>query len=550
MTTAVLYARYSTAMQSAASIDDQLRELHRRSDREGWTVTGTFHDRAISGTVRQRPGLNAAMAAIERGTATTLLTESLDRLSRDQEDLAGIFKRIRFNGGRIVTLAEGEVGAIHIGMGGTISAVMLEQLAEKVRRGHIGRVEAGCIPGGLSYGYRQIRTFDDRGELIRGLREVDQDQAAIVCRIFAAYAAGESPRAIAAALNAEAIPSPRGGIWRPNAISGHRQRGNGILHNRLYTGCIVYNRQTFRKDPETRKRIARSTAVADRVEREVSELRIIDPATWQAVQDRLALYVDKPAHQARRPKRLLSGMMKCGVCRGSIIAIGPNRWGCSNAKQAGSCTNGKTITDTVAQQRIWSALQTNLLHPDLIAAHIDELRIGLTERRRERIAAHARTDRRLAELDAEDRHLVEAIAAGLPLESLRTRAEAIAAERADLRAEGADAELAAIEAAIIHPGIADHYRKRIEALHHATAENEALRSEARAVLVELIDHIELRPREDGQRGVDMLVHGSLAQILQLSQNNKSPADQGEAICMLTMVAGVGFSRCHTMAFAA
>ncbi|RHZ92316.1 recombinase family protein [Cereibacter sphaeroides] len=39
---------------------------------------------------------------------------------------------------------------------------------------------------------------------------IDEDQAAIVRRIFRDYAAGVSPRTIAAQLNAEYIPAPRG----------------------------------------------------------------------------------------------------------------------------------------------------------------------------------------------------------------------------------------------------------------------------------------------------------------------------------------------------
>jgi DNA invertase Pin-like site-specific DNA recombinase len=37
-----------------------------------------------------------------------VLAESLDRFSRDQEDTAGLFKRLTFAGVNIVTLAEGD----------------------------------------------------------------------------------------------------------------------------------------------------------------------------------------------------------------------------------------------------------------------------------------------------------------------------------------------------------------------------------------------------------------------------------------------------------
>jgi hypothetical protein len=41
-------------------------------------------------------------------------------------------------------------------------------------------VLAGFMPGGRAYGYRRVARFDEHGEPIHGLREVDPDEAAIV----------------------------------------------------------------------------------------------------------------------------------------------------------------------------------------------------------------------------------------------------------------------------------------------------------------------------------------------------------------------------------
>src|SRR3954469_7243657 len=83
-----------------------------------------------------------------------VLAESLDRFSRDQEDTAGLFKRLTFLGVRIVTLAEGEISHLHVGFKGTMNAIYLKDLADKTRRGLRGRVEAGKSGGGLCFGYR------------------------------------------------------------------------------------------------------------------------------------------------------------------------------------------------------------------------------------------------------------------------------------------------------------------------------------------------------------------------------------------------------------
>ena len=55
-----------------------------------------------------------------------------------------------------------------------------------------------------------VKRVGDDGEPIRGERRINPQQAAIVRRIFAEYAAGSSPKAIARALNREKVSGPRG----------------------------------------------------------------------------------------------------------------------------------------------------------------------------------------------------------------------------------------------------------------------------------------------------------------------------------------------------
>ena len=96
----------------------------------------------------------------------------MDRLSRDQEDIAGLFKHLNFAGVRIVTLAEGDIGELHIGLKGTMNALFLKDLGAKTRRGLEGRVAAGKSAGGRCYGYAVVRQTDARGEPVRGERAI------------------------------------------------------------------------------------------------------------------------------------------------------------------------------------------------------------------------------------------------------------------------------------------------------------------------------------------------------------------------------------------
>jgi site-specific DNA recombinase len=152
-----LYARYSTDMQSENSIDDQFRQCRERAEKEGWKIVGEFHDRAISGTSMVRPGLQKLMQLARSRECDVVLTEALDRLARDQEDVAHIYKHLSFVDIELVTLSQGHINELHIGLTGTMDSLYIKELGKKTWRGLEGRAKAGKSTGGRRYGYETIR---------------------------------------------------------------------------------------------------------------------------------------------------------------------------------------------------------------------------------------------------------------------------------------------------------------------------------------------------------------------------------------------------------
>ena len=284
-----LYARYSSDNQSVASIDDQLRVCRDHAVREKWRVVDTYQDPAISGaSVTLRPGIQALLQDARQRKFDIVLAEALDRISRDQADIATLFKHLRFAGVQIVTLAEGDISELHVGLKGTMNALFLKDLAAKTHRGLQGRVEKGKAGGGLCYGYDVVKRTNGEGEPLRGERAINEAEARIVRRIFREFAAGRSPRAIAADLNHEGVPGPLGRAWGDTTIRGHVSRGTGILNNELYVGVLVWNRQRYVKDPSTGRRVSRPNPETEWIRTNVPELRIVDDALWRAAKDRQA----------------------------------------------------------------------------------------------------------------------------------------------------------------------------------------------------------------------------------------------------------------------
>ncbi|EME67502.1 resolvase, partial [Paramagnetospirillum caucaseum] len=202
---AAIYARYSSDLQREASIEDQVRICTSLARQRGWTVSEIFSDSAISGSTNQRPGFQQMLLAVQDGRIDVVVAEALDRLSRDQEHIAGLYKQLAFNQVKIVTIADGEVTEVHIGLKGTMSALFLKDLGQKTWRGLEGRIGKSKSAGGISFGYDITRGLDEKGRTTSGERVINPVEAEIVVRIFREFAAGRSPRAIAINLNRDGI---------------------------------------------------------------------------------------------------------------------------------------------------------------------------------------------------------------------------------------------------------------------------------------------------------------------------------------------------------
>ena len=300
---AAIYTRYSSDLQREASIEDQIEVCRRYAEVQGWTVVREFADRATSGSSRFRAAYQDLVAAARKREFDIVVAEALDRLSRDQEDIAALYKALTFSGVKLVTIADGEINELHVGLKGTMNALFLKDLAAKTHRGMRGRIKEKRAAGGLSYGYEVKREFDARNEPVRGGRAIHPEQANIVRRIFSEFAGGASPRAIAKRLNGEGVGGPGGRPWQDTTIRGHAERGTGILRNELYAGRLVWNRQRFIKDPATGKRQARRNLPAEWVREDVPDLRIVDEDLWDSVSARLRQVAASPTAVAIRNGR-------------------------------------------------------------------------------------------------------------------------------------------------------------------------------------------------------------------------------------------------------
>ncbi|AZI38185.1 recombinase family protein [Caenibius tardaugens NBRC 16725] len=539
-----LYARYSSDNQRDASIADQFRLCRLRAEKEGWQIVEEYSDHAISGSSLLRPGIQALISDATRGRFDLILAEAMDRLSRDQEDIAGLFKRMSYSDVKIFTLSEGEVSHLHVGLKGTMNALFLKDLADKTRRGQRGRVEAGKSGGGNAYGYDVVKKLDAKGEPERGDRTINEVQAEVVRRIFRDYAAGKSAKTIAFALNRDGIPAPSGGDWGFSTINGNPKRGNGILNNEMYVGKIVWNRQRFVKDPDTGKRQARPNPESEWVIQETPELRILDEDLWNAVKTRQAeMRTERDENgdadvsklnQRRRPKYLFSGLTKCACCGGGYSAISQTLIGCSTARNKGTCDNRVNIRRDELESRVLNALRTRLVDPELFVHFCEVFTQEMNRLRMEGRAGIASAEAEMSKIDRELDTLLNLILKGGAADAINAKMVVLEQRKKELALFLAEAEE---PPPLLHPSMALQYRKRVQQFYEALqGEEEEKRIEAADVLRSLVDKIVLTPFE-GKIEID--VQGDLAGILMISAQTKNPAS-GAGSSQVKMVAGVGF----------
>ncbi len=536
-----IYARYSSDNQRDASIADQFRICREFARRQNWDIAKEYSDHAISGATLMRPGFQSMLQAALRKDVDIVLAESLDRFSRDQEDTAGLFKRLTFAGVSIVTLAEGDITFLHIGLKGTMNAMFLKELADKTRRGLRGRIEAGRSGGGLCYGYRILRRLEN-GVVTTGEREIEKQEAAVVRRIFRDYARGVSPKQIAKALNQQGVSGPQGALWNPSTIHGNPKRGSGILNNEMYIGRMVWNRQRFLKDPDSGKRIARPNPESEWIVKEIPDLRIIDNDLWQAVRHRYAGVKKKSAqpggsrrfNEFRRPKYLFSGLTKCGVCGAGFIVYSRHHLGCFGSRDRGTCTNKLTIAREDVEARVLHALRSKLMRKDFFEEFCREFTKEMNRLRMEQRAGLTSAKREIERIGPRIKKLLDLLLDDeIGVSEGKAEIKALDARRKELEAQLKTADE---PPPLLHPTIADLYRTKVEGLAEALQHPDT-RIEASEMVRGLIDAIVLTP-EKGQLRIEL--RGNLAAMLTVAQETKRSPETGDLFVPVQMVAGAGF----------
>jgi site-specific DNA recombinase len=342
---------------------------------------------------------------------------------------------------------------------GFASEVERVKAQQRTRDGALKKAKSGYVTGGRKFGYDNIQILGLNGQRSHVDRRVNPIEAAVVLRIFRLADQGWGRKRIAYTLNDEAAPTPRAHQGRKAGWYASTVRE--VLRSGIYRGEIVWGR-TAKRDAWGQRQsraTARRRPQDDWIRVHRPDLRIVPETLWLDVQARLresnrAYLRSTDGRLQGRPlngiaaKYLLTGLVSCGVCGGSLTirtrTHGTGRlalYGCLTHHTKGPriCANRTLVRQRDAEQAILETIEHDLLRPDVLDAAIARVLDQLDPEATARETSRLETE--LMRLDGELRRLADVIATvGSDISSLTTAVRE--RERQRMRIQARVAELA------------------------------------------------------------------------------------------------------------
>ena len=422
--TAVTYLRVSTADQATRggreegfSIPAQRDANTRKAASLDAQIVAEFVDAGESGTsVAKRSGLQQMLEYVRTHPVDYCIVHKLDRLARSRADDVAIHFALKQAGVTLVSTSENidesPSGMLMHGIMSSIAEFYSRNLANEVTKGLVQKASLGGTVTRAPLGYKNVHVSDELGRINRTV-ELDAERSTLITWAFYRYAEGDCSLSILIdeltdrGLTTRATPK-----WPSKALALtalHKILQESLLQGRDPLQGVIY---AGTHEP------------------------LVDPQTWQRVQDLLAANNNAAVYQ-RRNQHYLRGSVYCGDCDSRLLAIYvKNRHGttytyltCSGRKTRTTACQRQAMPTGIIEELIEDEYRTLALSPelrdaveDLILEDFDALE-GASEGERKELAQQR------VELVAQRQKLLDAHYAGaIPIDLLKTEQERIGSQ--------------------------------------------------------------------------------------------------------------------------
>ena len=307
MKTAAAYLRVSTERQDEYSLDSQLKLIRDYASKNDYIVPDefVFVDDGISGRSAKKRGAFQSMigwAKEKERPFDAILVWKFSRFARNQEESIVYKSMLKRCGVEVVSisepLAEGPFGSLIERILEWMDEFYSIRLSGEVKRGMAEKVSRGEIVTIPSFGYD-----------VEGKRYVPNAQADIVRRIYADYLSGKGLATIARELSLEGVRTRRGNLPENRWVKY-------ILSNPVYIGKLRWSKDGKANYTRENENTVNSVLI------DAGHEHIIDDATWQAVQEKIARSARgrvKYARNDRPVEWMLKGLVRCSSCGSTLV---------------------------------------------------------------------------------------------------------------------------------------------------------------------------------------------------------------------------------------
>lgn len=408
MSTAVIYARFSSDRQRSESIEQQVFACTEYCQRIGIPILRVYEDRALTGRTDARPQFLQMIQDSRRGEFDTVVVYALDRFSRSVYDSCIYEDQLTRHGVRLLSvtehLSDDPSGILIKQVFRGFAEYYSAELSAKIRRGLDDNARRYLCNGHPAFGF-------DRGP--DGQYVVNESEAAIIKEIFQRVARSDSLASICADLNARGIRTKTGSAWNKSSF-GH------ILTNPRYIGTYVYHGE------ETPGVLP----------------AIIDEDLFYTVQR--ILPEKKRARGSTTRRRtpngiyLLTGKLYCSCGKPMTARAGTSKTGalhfyyvCKGRKSGSGCTQRSIRRDAI-EQSVAMAMRDLCLDDDTLR-WIAQQAVA-SDATRQEIHDQKILSLRLSEIKTQKANLMKAILAGIITETTKSMLLNLEQEEKDLTA--------------------------------------------------------------------------------------------------------------------
>lgn len=416
------YARYSSENQREESIEAQLAAIEEYCEKEKHIIIARYIDRALSATTDDRPDFLRMISDAEKGLFEVVIIHKLDRFARNRYDSAFYKRKLKLAGIKLISVTER--------LDDTPESIILESVLEGMAE-YYSKNLAREVMKGLRENAKEAKFTGGRPPLgydVKDLKYViNEEEAKIVRMIFDLYLQDKGYTEIINTLNLHGYKTKKGNQFTKNSL-------HDLIRNPIYAGYFTYCRGTKKKHRYVNR--DDTVVIPDAVP------AIITKEEYEKVKERMKKTAKGPGKFKAKNNYTFTSLMECAKCGNKLIgkpAKGKLYYHCGLRRRGGEC-KGVSISQDDAENIIFSYISNTIFANEKLDELVNNIYQVLYENYNEKGNRKKDILTRINELEKEQQNIINAIAAGFPLERLRNKAQEMDKSLRYLRQELAEIE--------------------------------------------------------------------------------------------------------------